>query len=144
MDAKNEILTTFDMDEKKGFAMGKSLMKSAGALVGSRMFLNFEIEKTSETKTILGYNCQKYIGSSEEYSFESYIAPDFAINMHGSYGEIVSLYFNETIAESYKELDGMSLESKTIMDDEIYTSVVTKVIESVFTISKADYDFSLE
>ena len=144
MDAKNEILTTFNMEEKKGFAMGKTMMRSAGALVGTKMFLDYEIEKTNETKTILGYKCYKYIGSSSGYNFETFIAPDFPINIHDAYGDIVSMYFNEQVAESYKELKGMSLESKTMIDGDTYYSVVTKVLDSGISISKSDYDFSLE
>lgn len=144
MDATNEIIASFNLEEKKGFAMGKSMMMTAGALVDDRMFLDFEIEKTSETKQILGYQCHKYVGNSAAYSFESYISPEFPLNMHDIYAEVVSLYFDQTVAETYKELEGMSMESKTVMDGETYYSVVTKVLDSGITVSKSEYDFSME
>ena len=145
LDAKNEIIANFNMENKTGFAMGKSLMKSVGSMVDNKLFLDFDITKTSETKSILGYSCQKYIGTATDYSFETYIAKDFPINMYDAYANIVSLYLDQSVADAYKEINGMSLESKTIMDDgETYYTVATKVIETGLTLSKADYNFNLE
>lgn len=143
-DSGNEILANFNLENKTGFAMGKSMMKSIGSLVSNQMVMDFEIKKTGETKTILGYTCHKYIGGAADYDFETYVAPDFPINMHDVYADVVSIYFDDTISDSYKDINGISLESVTTIDGEVYNTVATKVLESGLTISKADYDFNLE
>lgn len=144
MDAENEILVTFNLEEKKGFAFGKSMMQAAGSMAYSKLYLDYEVEKTDEYKILLGYKCQKYIGRSAGYTFETYIASEFPINMHDAYTNVAGLFFNETVSESYKELNGMALESKTIMDDEIYMSEVIKVLKESYSIKKSDFDFSIE
>ncbi len=145
MDAENELMATFDTKEKKGFAFGKSLMRSAGSYVQNKMFLDYSIEKGNNSKTILGHQCELYIGSSENNSFETYIAKDFPINMYDAFGKIADMFFDEKVSDTYKGIPGMSLESVSTMEDgDVYINKVKNILNTSYTIKKSDYNFELQ
>lgn len=145
LDSKNGIIVSYDLKDKKAFAFGKSMMQYASAMAASQLSYDFDITKTNETKKVLGYNCIKYTGHTEDSTFETYISPDFPINLFDAYINISESFFNESVSQSFKDVKGMALESvSTYEDGKVLTSTVTRVNNTTSSFKKSDFNFGIE
>jgi hypothetical protein len=103
-----------------------------------------EIRKTGETKTILGYTCEKYIIEDDKNYGEAWIAADFPY----SYERFSALVSTQMKTPGYSELSeeqGYALEMLTREKKKKAKTTVMKVIdidESGITINNSEYDAS--
>ena len=100
-----------------------------------------EIRKTGETKTILGYSCEKYIIEDDKTYGEAWIAADFPY----SYERFSALVSTQMKTPGYSELSeqqGYALEMLTREKKKKAQTTVIKVIdidESGFSINNSEY-----
>ncbi len=100
-----------------------------------------EIRKTGETKTILGYTCEKYIIEDDKTYGEAWIAADFPY----SYERFSALVSTQMKTPGYSELSeqqGYALEMLTREKKKKAKTTIMKVIdidESGFKIDNSEY-----
>jgi len=142
LDSKNKIMVTYNLEEKSAFAFGESLMRFGSKLIPNDLIPSYELQNSSGNKNILGYNCEKYIGETQESSYELFVATDFPISMERAYSAIGEVFLDERWDESMNDIKGLVLESiLTEENGDVTHSVVTEIDDTGFTISKSDYTF---
>jgi len=142
LDAANQIMVTYNLEDKSAFAFGQSLMRYGSKLLPDDLIPNYELQTSSGSKNILGYSCDKYIGETTESSYELYVAKDFPISMDKAYSTIGDVFLDERWDESMDQIKGLVLESiLTEENGDVTHGVVTEIDDSGFKISKSDYTF---
>lgn len=145
LDATNEIMVTYNFEEKNAFAFGKNLMRYSSKLIPNDLIPNYEIQTAAGTKDILGYKCQKYIGETSDGTYQVFIAKNFPVSMKNAYDSIGKVFFDQRWHESYNSIDGISLENiYTEKNGDITHSTVVDIDQSGFTLINADYTFGAQ
>lgn len=142
-DGNKNLMVTYNLEDKEGYATSDRFLKLGAALVTDEMVPDYNFEKTGEFKTILGYKCEKIIGSSEEgESISAFIAEDFPMSMasinQNIFGDHGSSKFNQLMAD----FNGMSLESEIIeKDGNTMNTKVTEVSKSMYSVKTSEFNF---
>jgi len=142
LDSKNKLFVTYNMEDKSAFAFGDSFMKFGSSLISDDFIPNYELQSSSGSKSILGYDCSLYVGDSHDATYEMYVANGFPISMENAYDAIGETFLDERWDDSMKELPGLVLESKAIEENgDVIHSLVTEIDKSSFSVSKSDFKF---
>jgi len=142
LDAKNQVMVTYNLEDKSAFAFGESFMRFGSALLPDDLIPNYQLESSSGTKNILGYDCAKYEGETSDSKYELYVAQNFPISMENAYGAIGEVFLDDRWDDSMKEIKGLVMESIiTEENGDVNQSIVTEIDESGYTISKSEYTF---
>ena len=121
--------------------MGSGTMISPTDVEGE--YDDFKLEKTGNTKDILGYRTDEYEGETEDEDILGYVAPKFPIQWQETFGGFVQQYTPETYSSTVLELKGMILYSEnTLKKDKKKKSIweVTKVYEENYVLNVNDYE----
>lgn len=104
--------------------------------------LDFEITPTNETKTILGYDCKKYLMESSDFSGHAWVAEEVDLELEKAFTFMDVQKKSKKNVPSFGDIKGFPLEtiSKSKKKDESYEMKVTDlklgtVDESVFNTS---------
>ncbi len=142
-DGNNNLMVNYNLEDKEGYATSDRFLKLGAALVTDEMVPDYNFEKTGEYKTILGYRCQKIVGSSQEgESISAFIAEDFPVTLatlnNSIFGEQGSTKFNQLMVD----FNGMSLESEIIeKDGGRMDTKVTEVSKTTYSLKTSEFNF---
>ena len=151
MDFEREVNVLYTEEENgdKTAQAIPSMMKLAAAFTkqSDESDLNQEltVQKTGNSKRILGYSCDEYKAENKENAFTYYAAHNFPVTWDQAYGSIIQQFAPQNAREEYNKIEGMVLESitKSKEKDEIITTMTTKrVDQSNWTIQNSDYSFT--
>lgn len=141
-DAENKIMVTYNLKEKTAFAFSDSMMKFAGKMAANEVVPDYTITKTSETKTILGYRCVKYIGTSSTQNFEAFISNDFQLDWTKSFESLYNYMDSRNLQKMQSEMPGMMFESQSTDEDgTIYKNRVTAINKETRALISSDFNF---
>ena len=144
LDAENKLMITFNNEDKTAFAFGQKLLSYSSRLVPNNLIPNYTLSSSDGNKTILGYSCDKYIGESEDGSYEIFVTEELPISVQEAYGGIGNVFFDERYDESFKNLKGMALESVyTEENGDVTHSTVVNLDQSGFTFSTSEFTFGV-
>lgn len=142
LDAEQKLMVTYNLEEKTAFAFGERLMKYSSHLIPDNMIPNYSIEASADTKSILGYNCKKYIGESSDGNYEVYVTNDFPISAQDAYGVIGETFMDKRFNESFEDVKGFALESIYTEENGQKThSTAVNIDKTGFTINNSEFQF---
>lgn len=111
-DHKKENVTILTNDGPNGkYAIVSSMKNMPMAQIEEKVNENYEVkvEKTNETKEILGYECQKYIITTDEGVAETWVTDKITFNPFESLSKMGNK-MNSSITNSYKDkLNGLAM-----------------------------------
>lgn len=125
-DANTKTMTTLmNKDgEKTGMKMKMPKVKVNSKEVDD---MDFNVTATNETKTILGYDCKKYLIESEEFSGHAWVTDEVDLNLERAFTFLDVQKNSKNNVPKFRDIDGFPLETSTKnkKKDESYTMKVT-------------------
>lgn len=146
-DNTNEAMVTYDLNEKKLFAIkfsGSSFAALGQAMAEKHMEeMDWSVKKTGKTKKILGYHSEEHLYESKEDISSVYVADKVPFTWDESFGTMMQ----QMAPNFYKEneefyVNGMVLEAKTTRkeDDKKSEWKVKKINEKSFEINNSKFE----
>ncbi len=119
------ILTDAGKGEKVGIVTKLKDLPIPGAVAENQ---DVKIEKTKETKEVLGYPCTKYIITTNDDVAECWITEKISFNPFESFGRLGGPSKQLINGNAYKNLKGLALESKFVdKNNQVATIKVTSI-----------------
>lgn len=103
---------------------------------------NIKVDKTNETKDIDGYNCRKYVVTSDNGVYEFWVTKEIKGNLYSLFSNIYKTKQSQ-FQKEWGSLDGFTLEAK-LKDNKSPDKVVTMQMKNINTTKPDDKVFSTE
>jgi len=151
LDFERDLNVIYSEDEKDGKKTQAvpSMLKIAASNAKAQspeMNQKFNLTKTGKTKNLLGFNCEGYLATTDEFEIEFFHAPNFPVSWGEAYLNAVSSFAPMTAKKEYGQMSGMVLEStsKEKKSGKVTVMKVTEFSQKSWTIKNSDYNFGGE
>jgi hypothetical protein len=144
-DTERKALITYMNNEGEKMAMAMKMPEIMNNVEDSVLNDSFSFEKTGNTKEILGYTCNEFIGESPDYRFTTYVTQETDVTFGNFYKmdrkNLPSGFDPEWLEDGPGLMMEMEIIEKSKKKNNVSTITCTKLEPFSFSLSNDEYNF---